>query len=60
MQSINVNDRKEHIMIEIGKKYGLKKLKGWFENDSKEFTVMFFGYYEKLSKTNKKLKYFLV
>ena len=27
-------------MIEIGKKYRLKKLKGWFEKDSDEFTVM--------------------
>ena len=26
-------------MIEIGKKYRLKKLKGWFEKDSEEFTV---------------------
>ena len=24
-------------MIEIGKKYRLKKLKGWFEKDSEEF-----------------------
>ena len=30
-------------MIEIGKKYRLKKLKGWFEKDSKEFTVVCFG-----------------
>ena len=30
-------------MIEIGKKYRLKKLKGWFENDSEEFTVVCFG-----------------
>lgn len=27
-------------MIEIGKKYRLKKLKGWFEKDSEEFTVL--------------------
>ena len=30
-------------MIEIGKKYRLKKLKGWFEKDSEEFTVVCFG-----------------
>ena len=30
-------------MIEIGKKYRLKKLKGWFEKDSEEFTVLCFG-----------------
>ena len=30
-------------MIEIGKKYILKKLKGWFEKDSEEFTVLRFG-----------------
>ena len=30
-------------MIEIGKKYRLKKLKGWFEKDSDEFTVVCFG-----------------
>lgn len=30
-------------MIEIGKKYRLKKLKGWFEKDSEEFTVVYFG-----------------
>ena len=30
-------------MIEIGKKYRLKKLKGWFEKDSEEFTVICFG-----------------
>ena len=29
-------------MIEIGKKYRLKKLKGWFEKDSEEFTVVCF------------------
>ena len=34
---------KEHTMIEIGKKYRLKKLKGWFEKDSEEFTVVCFG-----------------
>ena len=27
-------------MIEIGKKYRLKKLKGWFEKDSEEFIVV--------------------
>ena len=27
-------------MIEIGKKYRLKKRKGWFEKDSEEFTVI--------------------
>ena len=30
-------------MIEIGKKYRLKKLKGWFEKDSEEFRVVCFG-----------------
>ena len=30
-------------MIEIDKKYRLKKLKGWFEKDSDEFTVVCFG-----------------
>ena len=30
-------------MIEIGKKYRLKKLKGWFEKDSEEFTVVCLG-----------------
>lgn len=30
-------------MIEIGKKYRLKKLKGWFEKDSEEFKVLCFG-----------------
>lgn len=30
-------------MIEISKKYRLKKLKGWFEKDSEEFTVVCFG-----------------
>lgn len=30
-------------MIEIGKKYRLKKIKGWFEKDSEEFTVIGFG-----------------
>ena len=30
-------------MFEIGKKYRLKKLKGWFEKDSEEFTVVCFG-----------------
>ena len=30
-------------MIEIGKKYRLKKLKDWFENDSAEYTVVCFG-----------------
>ena len=30
-------------MIEIGKKYKLKKLKNWFEKDSEEFTVVCFG-----------------
>ncbi len=30
-------------MIEIGKKYKLKKIKDWFENDSEEFTVLCFG-----------------
>ena len=30
-------------MIEIGKKYRLKKLKGWFEEDGEEFTVVCFG-----------------
>lgn len=30
-------------MIEIGKKYRLKKLKGWLEKDSEEFTVLCFG-----------------
>ena len=30
-------------MIEIGKKYRLKKLKDWFEKDSEEFTVLCFG-----------------
>ena len=30
-------------MIEIGKKYKLKKLKGWFEKDCEEFTVLCFG-----------------
>lgn len=30
-------------MIEVGKKYRLKKIKGWFENDSAEFTVVCFG-----------------
>ena len=30
-------------MIEIGKKYRLKKLKGWFEKDSEEFAVVCFG-----------------
>ncbi len=30
-------------MIEIGKKYRLKKLKGWFEKDSEEFTVLCLG-----------------
>ena len=30
-------------MIEIGKKYRLKKLKDWFEKDSEEFTVVCFG-----------------
>ena len=30
-------------MIEIGKKYRLKKLKGWFEKDNEEFTVLCFG-----------------
>ena len=30
-------------MIEIGKKYRLKKLKGWFEKDSEEFIVVCFG-----------------
>ena len=34
---------KKHTMIEIGKKYRLKKLKGWFEKDSEEFTVLCFG-----------------
>ena len=34
---------KEHTIIEIGKKYRLKKLKGWFEKDSEEFTVVCFG-----------------
>ena len=34
---------KEHLMIEIGKKYKLKKIKDWFENDSEEFTVLCFG-----------------
>ena len=29
-------------MIEIGKKYRLKKLKGWIEKDSEEFTVVCF------------------
>ena len=29
-------------MIEIGKKYRLKKLKCWFEKDSDEFTVVCF------------------
>ena len=30
-------------MIEIGKKYRLKKLKDWFEEDSEEFMVLGFG-----------------
>ena len=30
-------------MIEIGKKYRLKKLRGQFEKDSEEFTVLCFG-----------------
>lgn len=30
-------------MIEIGKKYRLKKLKDWFEKDSEEFTVVCLG-----------------
>ena len=34
---------KEYTMIEIGKKYRWKKLKGWFEKDSEEFTVLCFG-----------------
>ena len=29
-------------MIEIGKKYRLKKLEDWFEKDSEEFTVLCF------------------
>ena len=34
---------KGNTMIEIGKKYRLKKLKGWFEKDSEEFMVVCFG-----------------
>lgn len=30
-------------MIGIDKKHRLKKLKGWFEKDSEEFTVLCFG-----------------
>ena len=30
-------------MIEIGKKYRLKKLKDWFKKDSEEYTVVCFG-----------------
>ena len=30
-------------MIEVGKKYRLIKIKGWFEKDSEEFTVIGFG-----------------
>ena len=29
-------------MIEIGKKYRLKKLKGWFEKDSRDYIVVGF------------------
>ena len=42
-RAMNGLARKEHTMIEIGKKYRLKKLKGWFEKDSEEFTVLCFG-----------------
>lgn len=32
-------------MIEIGKKYRLKKVKNWFEKDNEEFKVICFGEY---------------